>query len=139
MIMANLNAFAIPNPQNFAIGREELRVIPERARAAAAGVTTASVRRAAAVAVDGEIIGDYREGAKSIDLTIISNAGSSVGEGRMTSAAALNDVPLATRTGQVVPLSAVATLMPTEAPQRVRRIEEQPAVTLSVQIPQTLT
>jgi HAE1 family hydrophobic/amphiphilic exporter-1 len=139
MIMAKLNSFAIPNPQNFSIGREELRVAPERARAAAAGVATASIRRAAVVAVDGEIIGDYREGAKSIDLTVVSNAGSSVAEGRMAGADALRDLPLATRTGQVVPLSAVATLLHTEAPQRIRRIEEQPAVTLSVQIPQTLT
>jgi HAE1 family hydrophobic/amphiphilic exporter-1 len=140
MIMGKLNSFALPNPQNFAIGREEVRVIPQRARAAAAGVTTASIRRAAAVAVDGEIIGDYREGAKSIDLTVVSRAGSSVpGNKRMDSVATLADVPLATRRGQVVPLAAVATLLPTEAPQRVRRIEEQPAVTLSVQIPANLT
>ena len=140
MIMGNLNTFAIPNPQNFAIGREEVRVIPQRARAAAAGVTTASIRRAAAVAVDGEIIGDYREGARSIDLTIVSRSGSSVpGDGQMAGTAALADVPLATRRGGVVPLAAVATLLPTEAPQRIRRIEELPAVTLSVQIPKTLT
>jgi hydrophobic/amphiphilic exporter-1 (mainly G- bacteria), HAE1 family len=140
MIMMKLNTFAIPNPQNFAIGREETRVIPERARAAAAGVTTASIRRAAAVAVDGEIIGDYREGAKNIDLTVISNTGSSVdGERRIASADALADVPLATRGGQVVPLSTVASLLSTEAPQRIRRIEEQPAVTLSIQIPRNLT
>ena len=140
MIMGKLNSFAIPNPQNFALGREEVRVIPQRARAAAAGVTTASIRRAAAVAVDGEIIGDYREGAKNIDLTVVSRAGSSVpGEGRLANVATLADVPLATRGGRVVPLAAVATLLPTEAPQRVRRIEEQPAVTLSVQIPANLT
>ena len=48
-------------------------------------------------------------------------------------------MPLATRGGQVVPLSTVATLLPTEAPQRIRRIEEQPAVTLSIQIPPNLT
>jgi HAE1 family hydrophobic/amphiphilic exporter-1 len=138
--MGKLNSFAIPNPQNFAIGREEVRVIPQRARAAAAGVTTASIRRAAAVAVDGEIIGDYREGAKSIDLTVISRTGSSVpGNARMDGVSTLADVPLATRGGRVVPLAAVATLLPTEAPQRVRRIEEQPAVTLSVQIPANLT
>ena len=149
MIMMKLNSYAIPNPQNFAIGREEVRVIPERARAAAAGVTTASIRRAASVAVDGEVIGDYREGAKSIDLTVISSTGSSVpkpegaADGRAAGggggAAALADVPLATRTGQVVPLSAVASLLTTEAPQRVRRIEEQPAVTLSIQIPPNRT
>ena len=161
MIMAKLNTFAIPNPQNFAIGRDELRVIPDRPRAAAAGVTTASIRRAAAVAVDGEIIGDYREGSKSIDLTVVSQNGSSVdGARRIRNVDALANVPLAMWTGadrgtaggaagggtagpvaagRVVPLGSVATLLPTAAPQRIRRIEEQPAVTLSVQIPKNMT
>jgi hydrophobic/amphiphilic exporter-1 (mainly G- bacteria), HAE1 family len=139
MIMMKMNAFALPNPQNFNIGRAETRVVPDRPRAAAAGVDTKSVRRAALVAVDGEIIGDYREGAKSIDLTVMSKHGSSVDETRMTEADALRNVPLATRNGMVVPLSAVANLVPSEAPQRIRRIEEQPAVTLSIQIPSNLT
>src|SRR5688500_8601362 len=43
MIMAKLNAYAIPNPQNFNLGRAETRILPSRARAAAAGVTTASI------------------------------------------------------------------------------------------------
>ncbi|MGH7213306.1 MAG: efflux RND transporter permease subunit [Tepidisphaeraceae bacterium] len=143
MIMQKLNTFALPNPQNFHIGRAELRVIPDRARAAAAGVSTASIRRVAQVAVDGETIGDYREGAKSIDLTVMSSTGSAVdGTRRITSTDDLRDVPLARGQGAgmgVVPLSAVATLLPTEAPQRIRRIEEQPAVTLSIQVPPNLT
>ncbi len=138
-IMRKMNVYALPNPQNFLIGRAEAQVIPDRPRAASAGVTTAAIRRAAAVAVDGEIIGDYREGAKSIDLTVISNTGSSIDGSRLATADDLRDVPLATRNGQVVPLSAVANILHTEAPQRIRRIEEQPAVTLSIQIPSNLT
>ena len=38
-----------------------------------------------------------------------------------------------------MPLSAVADIIPSDAPQRIRRIEEQPAVTLSIQIPPNLT
>jgi HAE1 family hydrophobic/amphiphilic exporter-1 len=52
---------------------------------------------------------------------------------------ALKDTPLATRDGRVVPLSTVATLVPTEAPQRIRRIEEQPAITLSITVPPNQT
>lgn len=139
MIMMKMNAFALPNPQNFNIGRSETRVVPDRPRAAAAGVDTKSIRRAAVVAVDGEVIGDYREDAKSIDLTVMGKHGSGVDETRMTDVDALRDVPLATRGGMTVPLSAVADLIPSEAPQRIRRIEEQPAVTLSIQIPSNLT
>ena len=133
MILGTLNAFPIPNPQNFAIGREETRVLPERARAASAGVTTATIRRAAQIAVDGEVIGDYREGAKSIDLTIVAQKPPSRGVDW------LRDVPLATRDGRVVPLAQVAQLVRGEAPQRIRRIEELPAVTLSVPVQKNQT
>jgi HAE1 family hydrophobic/amphiphilic exporter-1 len=127
-VMAALNSFPLPNPQNFALGREETRVVPDRPRAASAGLSTSSIRRAVQVAVDGEVIGDYREGSKSIDLTVMARRPSATGVER------LRDVPLATNTGRIVPLSAVANFVATDAPQRIRRIEEMPAVTLSVTV-----
>lgn len=133
MIMGTLKTFAIPNPQNFNLGRAETRVVPERARAAAAGLTTSSIRRAVLVAVDGEVVGDYREGSKSIDLTVLAPRGPEA------TTDALANMPLATRGGQVIPLSQVAALVQTDAPQRVRRIEELPAVTLSVPVQQNQT
>jgi HAE1 family hydrophobic/amphiphilic exporter-1 len=132
-ILQQLNTFPIPNPQNFDVGRDETRVFPDRARAASAGVTTSTIRRATQIAVDGEVIGDYREGAKSIDLTIVANRPEGTG------VEWLRDVPLATRDGQVVPLSQVAQFVGTDAPQRIRRIEELPAVTLSVPLQQNQT
>jgi HAE1 family hydrophobic/amphiphilic exporter-1 len=133
MMVAQLNSFPVPNPQHFNIGRLETQVHPDRARAAAAGITTSSMRRAVQVAVDGEVIGDYREGAKSIDLTVMSKQASAQG------VEALRDIPLATRAGRVIPLSAVATFLHTDAPQRIRRIEEQPAVALSLSLNQNQT
>ena len=133
MVMQQLNLFAVPNPQNFALGRDETQIVPDRIRAASAGVSTSSIRRAAQVAVDGEIIGNYREGAKSIDLTVMAQQ-------RATgNVEALRDVPLATRDGRITMLATVANFVQTEAPQRIRRIEEQPAITLSLQMPPNLT
>jgi HAE1 family hydrophobic/amphiphilic exporter-1 len=133
MIMQQLNLFAVPNPQNFMLGRDETQIVPDRLRAASAGVATSSIRRAAQVAVDGEVIGNYREGAKSIDLTVVEQQ-------RTTgSVEALRDLPLATRDGQIITLSTVTNFVQTEAPQRIRRIEEQPAITLSLQLPPNLT
>ena len=125
-IMVALQQFAVPNPQNFNLGRHETQVLPDRARAAAAGVTTSTIRRATQIAVDGEVIGDYREAGRSIDLTIVAQR--KEGEG----VESLRDLPLATRDGRVVPLAQVAQFIETDAPQRIRRIEELPAVTLSV-------
>jgi hypothetical protein len=39
-VFMTLNTFPLPNPQNFAIGREETRVMPDRPRAASAGLAT---------------------------------------------------------------------------------------------------
>ena len=133
LVMQQLNLFAVPNPQNFVLGRDETQIVPDRIRAASAGVSTSSIRRAAQVAVDGEIIGDYREGAKAIDLTVIAQQRAT---GHIE---ALRDVPLATRDSRIVMLASVANFLQTEAPQRLRRIEEQPAITLSLQLPSNLT
>ncbi|WP_428938938.1 efflux RND transporter permease subunit [Fontivita pretiosa] len=133
MIMGNLGTFPVPNPQNFALGRQETRVLPDRIRAASAGITTSTIRRATQIAVDGEVIGDYREGAKSIDLTIMAQRPADRG------VEALRDLPLAGRSGWVMPLSQVADFVQTDAPQRIRRIEELPAVTLSVPVQQNQT
>jgi HAE1 family hydrophobic/amphiphilic exporter-1 len=133
MIMGQLNSFAVPNPQNFSIGRMETQIRPDRARAASSGISTSSIRRAVQVAVDGEVIGDYREGAKSIDLTVVAQRPAE------TNVDALRNIPLATRDGRIAPLSSVANLVATDAPQRIRRIEERPAVTLSVNLNQNQT
>jgi HAE1 family hydrophobic/amphiphilic exporter-1 len=133
MVMQQFNLFAVPNPQNFELGRDETQITPDRIRAASAGVSTASIRRAAQVAVDGEVIGNYREGAKSIDLTVIAQQRAT---GHVET---LHDLPLATHDGRIVKLISVANFVQTEAPQRIRRIEEQPAVTLSLQLPPNLT
>ena len=148
-IMQELNTFPIPNPQNFSLGREETQVRPDRERAASAKVNTAAIRQAVQVAVDGEVIGDYREGSKSIDLTIMAsrpgNDATATADGGAPApiaaggTEAIRDVPLATRDGGVVPLSQVADFVQTDAPQRIRRIEELPAVTLSVPIQQNQT
>ena len=87
---------------------------------------TSSIRRAAQVAVDGEVIGNYRDGAKSIDLTVLAPPRAA---GNVET---LRHVPLATRDGRITMLATVANFVQTEAPQRIRRIEEQPAITLSL-------
>jgi HAE1 family hydrophobic/amphiphilic exporter-1 len=147
MIMGNLGTFPIPNPQNFALGRPETQVITDRIRAASAGMTPADVRQVVQVAVDGEVVGDYREGAKTIDLTVLAARTEGTGTERLAELPVAMRRPVQTAAptlqqpqwGTVVPLSQVATFVQTEAPQRVRRIEELPAVTLSIPVQQNQT
>jgi HAE1 family hydrophobic/amphiphilic exporter-1 len=91
-------------------------------------------------AVDGAIIGDYRDRGDIIDLTVMSRGRYE----RTTDAlahvpmAARQVTPAGTRT-TVVPLSAVANLVHTSAPQQINRLEREPSITLSVQLPPNMT
>ncbi len=118
--------YAFPNPINFNLGRPEVRVSPDRVRAAAADVSPAAVRLATEIGVDGAVIGDYRFSGRAVDLAIKSQTGSDT-------VSALADLPLATRNGTIVPLEAVADFIRTSAPTTINRVEEQPSVTLTVQ------
>ncbi|HMO27642.1 MAG TPA: efflux RND transporter permease subunit, partial [Tepidisphaeraceae bacterium] len=132
--MQALGAFPSPTPMNFHLGRNETQIIPDRVRAASAGVNPVDIRAIAQTAVDGWIIGDYRDRGESIDLTLVTNQGRT---GRVTED--LRHVPIPTRGGTTVPLSSVARFIDTTAPQTIRRVEEQPSVKLSVQLPAGLT
>lgn len=133
-LMQVFRGFVPSDPQNFNVGRDEVRIIPDRVRAATAGLTSADIRQVAQAAVDGLIVGDFREAGRSIDLTVTSSAGR-VDRGRED----LRQVPIATPSGRVVPLESVATFQNTTAPQTVRRSEEQPAVQFNVELPAGMT
>lgn len=111
-------------PANFNLGRPEVRVDPDRVRSAAAGTDTAAIRTLSAVAVEGAVLGDYRDLGRSIDLTLMSD--------RRYSVPQLADVPMATRDGRVIPMGSVVNLVQISSPQQINRIEEQPAVTLTL-------
>jgi HAE1 family hydrophobic/amphiphilic exporter-1 len=133
-LMEVFRGFVPSDPQNFNVGREEMRVVPDRVRAAAAGLTSADIRQVTQAAVDGMIVGDFREAGRSIDLTVTSSAGRA-DRGRED----LRQVPIATPAGRVVPLESVAGFVNTTAAQTVRRSEEQPAVQFNVELPAGMT
>ena len=120
-----------PQPSNFNIEGPELRIVLDRLRASDLGLTTRDVGTAVRALSDGAIIGDFRDQGDSIDLTLIDkNAVLPDGSQRRRDLFELADTPIVTRGGQVVPLSSVAQLIRTTAPQQIDRIEERRAVTL---------
>lgn len=126
MMMQKFGRFVRAEPQNFNLGRAETQLRVNRERAASAGVPASTVRRLAQVAVDGQIVGDYRGEGRSIDLTVVS------ADARAGHVEDLRDLPLATPDGRVVPLASVVDFVQTTAPQQISRIEEQPAVRLNL-------
>lgn len=127
-MMQQFATFVQPEPANFNLGRSEMQIEVEREWAAAAGVLPSQVRAVAQAAVDGLIVGDYRHRGRTIDLTVISEQGRS---GRLED---LLDIPIVTREGKAVPISAVTRIVPTSAEQEISRLERLPAVGLSVQL-----
>jgi HAE1 family hydrophobic/amphiphilic exporter-1 len=126
--------FPRPDPANFNIGRPELRIVPDRERAGLAGVPETSVRTMAQVAVDGQIVGDYRYGGRAIDLTVLSNR-----PREETFVEDLDQVPLATRDGRIVPLSSVVQTVASTAPQQINRSEEQSAIAFTITLPPSIS
>lgn len=121
--------YARSDPGNFSLGKPELRVRPDRVRAAASGVTPAALRTTAEVAVDGLVLGDYRFEGRDIDLTVVASGRDTRDENELPM------MPVATRDGRIVPLATVATFERTTGAQTILRVDESPSVVLSISVP----
>lgn len=124
-----------PDPGNFNLTGPELQVKIDRVRAADLGIDVAALGLGVQALVDGAIIGDYRIGGDSIDL-LITRADSFE-----LTRESLAQVPVAVSPlfgGGTVPLSAVAEIISTNAPQQIKRIEQRRAVSFTITPPDTI-
>ncbi|HZW08543.1 MAG TPA: efflux RND transporter permease subunit [Phycisphaerales bacterium] len=121
------------DPGNFNIPGPELRITPDRVRLADVGMTPTELGLAVQAAGDGAIIGDYRIGGETIDLKVIS--ADAVDQ---SSLAGIRDLPIATPSGHVVPLSALAEVQRVTSPVQINRVNRQRAVTLEFTAPRGL-
>ena len=118
-----------PTPVNFSRGRHETRFEVDPDKSSDLGMTVRDVGFIARAAVDGAIVGEFREAGKTIDLVV---------KLKDTSDRAPNvieQVPICTPTGRVVPLGSITKRVDTTSLQQINRIEEQRAVTLKVDAP----
>ncbi|MEM9414192.1 MAG: efflux RND transporter permease subunit [Planctomycetota bacterium] len=122
-----------PSPLTFDKPRREVIFRIDRVKAADLGIDVESLGRSVSAMVDGLIIGDYRYRGDSIDI-VAKNAS---GDGYPPEQLARLPVAYRTATGEqgTVPLSQIATIERSDAPQQISRIEESRAVTLSVTPP----
>ncbi len=127
-----------PDPINFDAGRLEARIHPDRVKAADLGLNVADIGFIVRACGDGAIIGQYREGGRSIDLTLRIAGAQDPADARNEIDRVLT-VPIAAPTGQVLPLSAVCRVEQTLAPQQINHIETQRAVLLEVRPPPGLS
>lgn len=125
-LVQKYGAFTVqPVPSNFDIPGPELQVIPNRVRLAEVGMTPVDLGLAVQAGGDGAIIGEYRTGSETIDLKLISR--DSIDQKVI---AGLEDMPIATPSGRVVPLGSLAELRRVGSPPQITRIARQRSVTL---------
>lgn len=126
------------NPSNFMLDRREDRLVPDRVRAGDLGVTVADLGAIVRACGDGRVIGQYREGGKSIDLAI-KFAGMEDPSSAANTTDQIAQTPIYTPVGQIVPLAGVCRIVNTTAPQQIAHVETQRAVRLTVRPPEGLS
>ncbi|MGI8980662.1 MAG: efflux RND transporter permease subunit [Pirellulaceae bacterium] len=117
-----------PNP-SLDLSNPEVRIYPKWDQAADMQVSAAEMGYAVDALVDGAYATDYYKGGDKIDLRII-------GEDKFASSEqSLRSIPVATPTGQLVPLEAVADLRLEPGPEQINHRTRQRAITLEVTPP----
>ena len=116
-----------PDPANFSLGRPELQVVPDRVRAAEVGLNVRDVGQIVEACIEGFFVpGGFRERGDEIDLAIL------IKRLRHATADEIEQTPIYTPVGQIVPLGSIVDIVHTSAPQQINHIEEMPSVTLTI-------
>jgi HAE1 family hydrophobic/amphiphilic exporter-1 len=122
------NAQILPKP-SLDTSNPEVWITPKWDQAADMQVTAADLGYAVDALVDGAYATDYYTGGDKIDLRIIGE------EQFAKSSQSLASLPVATPTGQLVPLEAVAHVQIASGPEQINHRTRQRAITLQVTPP----
>ncbi len=117
-------------------GAPELLVVPKRRAAARLQMPGAELGLVVDALIDGAIIGEYTpQGKTKLDVVLRAvNADSEL----LPDAPALLSAPVATPSGDTVPLGALASIEEELGPTSIRHLERRRAITLSVSPPEDL-
>jgi HAE1 family hydrophobic/amphiphilic exporter-1 len=115
-----------PDPANFALGRPEVQLIPDRAKAADLGLDVRDVGFIVEACVDGAFVGEYNDHGDRIDMAI------KVAGTESATVEEIGQIPIYTPSEHIVPIASAVQLHRTTAPQQINHIEEMNSVTLSV-------
>jgi len=114
------------SPGSLSLDQPLIEIRPDWPRAAELGFSASELGFSVAALTDGAFVDEYFRGDDKIDIFVFSSAGSE------RELAGIEDLPVYTPTGQVVPLSSVADLVETVDTDSVRRLNGRRTVTLNV-------
>lgn len=133
--MECMKRFGFPraSPSNFALGRPEVRIVPDRERAADLGLTVVDVGLIVEACVDGAYVGDFRQaGGDTIDISLYAK------DQKNRPTQEIEMLPVYTPRGGVVSLASMARLTDTAAQEQINHVERQRAVTLEITPPESM-
>ena len=114
-------------------GEREVRVYIDRDRAAAVGMTAASIAQSISIAMRGENLREFRGDIGEVAVRMAFR------EDDKQSIEQLADLPLYTPDGQRISLGSVASLRVGQSPDTIRRVDRQTAVVLSAELEEDST
>lgn len=112
------------------LGNPEVRVYPDRVRAADAGFNAADIGHTVNSLVDGVKVAEYFHEGREIDLILKGRDDWT----RHTQNVA--ELPLATPSGEVITLGDVATVRERQGPVQINHIERQRVVSIETSVPE---
>lgn len=113
------------------LGNPEVRIHPDRVRAADLGLTARDIGLTINALMDGALIGGYQHQGEEIDLVLR-------GEEDWFRTQDIGALPIYTPRGQVVPLNGVARIEVTTGPEQISHKERSRAITIQVIPPETV-
>jgi HAE1 family hydrophobic/amphiphilic exporter-1 len=111
------------------LGSPEVRIIPDRVRLADNGVSARELGDTIDTFNDGLRVAEISVGGKRLDLTIIGT------ERNVTKTQGINNLPVVTRDGMILPVSSLADVIVTSGPTEIRHLERDRTVTLDIRPP----
>ena len=108
------------------LGAPEIRVIPDRARLADAGVSALELGLAIDAFNDGLRVAEVTVGNERIDMTLKGNSS------EVTETQGIDNLPVLTSEGLIVPVSSLADVELTSGPTEIRHQERRRTVTLEI-------
>ncbi|HIC29021.1 MAG TPA: efflux RND transporter permease subunit, partial [Rhodospirillales bacterium] len=111
------------------LGAPEVRITPNRIKLADNGVTAREFGDTIDAFNDGLRVAEITIGSKRIDLTLRGN------RQNITETQGINQLPVVTSSGTIVPASSLADMEVTTGPVQIRHLERQRVVSLSIHSP----
>jgi len=125
-LVQEYGSFAVrPDPVNFNVQAPELQIIPDLDRMTDLNLTVEDLGLTIQANSDGALIGDYDLGGDIIDLKLISK--DAIDQITITN---LGDAKMTTSDGVILDLDTISDFKWRRAPEQIKRVDRQRAVTL---------